>query len=480
MPVDAYPMPLPSAYPRAPVKRVVRSSSADFWGRLFIALVITLWALAFIIGFQASLTLLTLASFGAAILGIRYPIPGLLGIGMLCTLDALTRVFLLQGGIWRWNTLNYWLLFVIVASLADLVKLKDTQTRLAQLFILLLVIQLMISQEWVNGIQHLLNITALFGLIVYFTRVRHDKHVWYWLGLVNGTLGAVGSLVFYLQKSHLPYINPNALAFFSLTAIFAICLGFHFAEKRRMGQPVLVILAAINYVWIFLSGSRGDLLIATFCMLFLTLSGRGHLKRSAYIAIALLMGIALSNQFGDLQANTLHRLDKLFDKQASAVSRTSGRSDLALGGWYIFLQHPLGVGTGSFAPEWARLNNPEGLSGFRKGQEVAAHSGWIKILAENGIPGILLLAGFVLSFSLSGWRRRAQGLLLPGLLVTAVLGVAFLSTEFQAKGLWFLAAGVITLLSARDPAKRLSRGLSKVGLRARTKRLRLIPNANRV
>jgi len=482
MPVNAYSIPSYSVYHPAPVKTVVRSS-AEFWGRLFIAVVIGIWALAFIIGFQASLALLTLAAFGAAIIGLRHPIPGLLGVGMLCTLDALTRVFLLSGGLWRWNTFNYWLLFVIVTSLADLAKLKDTQTRVAKLLLLLLGIELVISQQWVNGIQHLLNITALFGLIVYFMRARQDKQIWFWLGLVNGTLGAVGSLVFYLQKDKLQYINPNALAFFSATAIFAICLGFHFAENRRIGQPVLLILAAVNYVWIFLSASRGDLLIGTFCMLFLTLSGRSLLKRSAYVVIAVLMGIALSNQFGNLQANTLRRIDKLLDKQESAVSRTSGRSDLALGGWYIFLEHPLGVGTGSFAPEWARLNNAS-LSGYKQGTEMAAHSGWIKILAENGVPGILLLAGFVLSFSVSGWRQRSQGLFLPGLLATGVLGVAFLSTEFQAKGLWFLAAGVIVLLASRDSVQRLSMLILQIivakRLRARTNRPRLIPNANRV
>ena len=132
-------------------------------------------------------------------------------------------------------------------------------------------------------------------------------------------------------------------------------------------------------------------------------------------------------------------------------SRTSGRSDLALGGWYIFQEHPLGVGTGGFGDAWSTLNRREGLSDFREGARTAAHSAWIRVLAENGIPGILALFGFVFSFAVIGWRRRSSGAFPLGLLVTFTLAVAFLAHEFQGKGLWFLVAGAMTLLR-RIPA----------------------------
>ena len=84
---------------------------------------------------------------------------------------------------------------------------------------------------------------------------------------------------------------------------------------------------------------------------------------------------------------------------------------------------------------------------------MAAHSGWIKVLAENGVPGILLLGAYVLSFTVSGWRARNPELLRLGLMVSAVLTVAWLSTEFQNKALWLLAAGATVLLE-HNPASR--------------------------
>ena len=68
--------------------------------------------------------------------------------------------------------------------------------------------------------------------------------------------------------------------------------------------------------------------------------------------------------------------------------------------------------------------------------------------------GFLLQAAFVASFAATGWRARGSSRSL-GLLVTVVLSVAFLTTEFQGKGLWFLAAGMLTVLRSetRTPAR---------------------------
>jgi O-Antigen ligase len=429
-------------------------SSAEYWGRRLIAFVLAIWALAFTIGFEWALAVLTLAALGTAIVGLRRPV-GLLGISMLCTMDAVTRVYLMSGGIRRWNTLNYWLLLVIIVSLPNLVRASDIHTRLLQALILFLGLQLIISEELVAGIDHILNISVVFGLLAYFVRARKDKEIWYWLGLLNGILAATGSLVFYLQKDQLRHINPNAWAYFSLTAIFALCLGFHMARKTRTGQFLFMSLAVVNYVWVFLSGSRGGLLVATFCILFLTLGVRDLFNRFAYVSVAVFLAIAISAGFSDLKTNSLHRVDKLLDSSESAANRTSGRSDLALAGWYIFLDHPFGVGTGAFPPAWARLAEGEGISDFRRGLKTDAHSAWIKILAENGVIGILLFSSYVLSFAVVGWRKRRQPLFLLGLMATGALGVAFISTEFQGKGLWFLAAGVTVLLSYKDSAPQL-------------------------
>ena len=162
----------------------------------------------------------------------------------------------------------------------------------------------------------------------------------------------------------------------------------------------------------------------------------------AAAAVVAIMAIGI---FGGLERRSAERLTKLFDSAETLTSRTSGRWDLALGGWHIFLEHPLGVGTGAFASAWATLRDQRGISAFQ-GTSKEAHSAWVKILVENGVPGILLFGAFILSFAVLGWKRRSSGLFLPGLLVTFALSVAFVADEFQGKGLWFLAGAVLLLL----------------------------------
>jgi heme/copper-type cytochrome/quinol oxidase subunit 3 len=77
----------------------------------------------------------------------------------------------------------------------------------------------------------------------------------------------------------------------------------------------------------------------------------------------------------------------------------------------------------------------------------------VKILAENGVPGLLVLGGFVLSFAVTGLRSRIRSLRRLGLMTTAVLALAFTSTEYQNKGVWFLAAITIAMMGPTSPLR---------------------------
>jgi O-antigen ligase len=425
-------------------------SVARLWGLRLIGLATVSWLASLSLGFHAGLIVLTVAGLAAAVAGLARPALGLLGVVILCTLDPVSRIYLLTGGLLPWNTFNYWLLVVMLLHLGFLVRLRDPQTRLLQLFILLLAAGLAFSSDLMGGLQHVFNIVILFGLLITIARVGTDRETWYWSAMLSGVIAALGSLVFYLQQDSLPAINENAWSFFPLASLFVTCAYFTAPVRRPSG--LLALLALVNSVWVFLSGSRGSFLICVVCLLFILARLRAARGSTVTLAVGVLLAIAISVQFGGQGGRALDRLTALFDTDRSISTRTSGRWDLAQGGWRIFLDHPLGIGTGGFPQAWATLENREGMSGFREGTSMQAHSGWIKVLAENGVFGIVLFAAFILSFAMLGWRRRAAGLFLPGLLVSVAMSVAFLADEFQGKGLWLLAAVVMTALR-RAPGK---------------------------
>ncbi len=439
-----------------------RQSPAKYWGQRLTVLILLVCAASFLIGFKSSLAVLTIIGYGAAILGLRRPALGLFGIGILSTLDTTASYYLFStGGLLRWNTFNYWLLFVMLLSVPFLLTLKDPQTRLWQAFVLLSGLQLAFTPDFLQGAFEFLGIITVFGMFVYFAANIEDRQIWYWLGIVNGTLAGAVGLALFLQLDLLRY-DPTVWPSTPLTGIFATCLAMHFVGDRWREQLILVLLTSVNFVWIFLSGSRGLMLVAIVCLVFMILRMRSLSRRFAFLIIAMVLGVVVSSLFTDLQpglvTRSLTHIGDLLDPTRSDVNRTSGRSDLALAGWYIFLDHPFGVGTGGFPSTWASLGSFGGrLSSPAVGHEIVAHSAWIKVLAENGVIGILLLISYVFSFAVAGWRKAKQDrtLLVLGLLVTVIFITAFISMEFNQRGTWFLAAGVMSLLHRDDIAQRL-------------------------
>lgn len=432
--------------------------AAAYWGRRFVAVSLVAWAASPAVGLRASLAVIVALGFAAAIAGIRQPALGLLGITVLCTVEPAMNTQLFTGGLLRWNTFNYWLLIVLLLFTPLAVALRDPHSRLLRLFLLVLVVQLLISPDVPKGIQNVLEVLSFFGLYIYFARAGVQRDLWAWMGLVSGTVAAAGGLAFLALGSKLPTENPNAWAFFPLSALFMLALASPFASRSRGSQIAMGLLAAVNLGWVFLSGSRGSLLTGTACVFLLVLESRGG-PRATVVASVALVGVAASALFGDLQARTTQRLRLLIDPHASVDDRTSGRSALLVGGWYMFRQHPFGVGTGGFAMSWLELDRIEGMSEWGRGTEKDAHAGWVKALAENGVVGSALMVAFVTSFGVVGWRRRRhRRALMVGLLATWSLALGFITTEYQNKALWFLAAGAATLLHADRIARLLHPG----------------------
>jgi O-antigen ligase len=447
------PQPLESQRVTSAVVSSGGRSAAKLWGKTLLIVIAAGWAAAPAIGFEAALIVTTLVGFGAAVIGLRKPVLGLLGVGILCALEPMARVFLQKGGLLRWNSFNYVLLAAMALGAKRLLRVHDVQGRLLLLLVFLLGFEIAISPSPVSGVQVLLEVVVIFGLLIYFQKGAVGRDAWYWLGVVGGTSSGLGTLAFYSQQSALDYINPNALADAPLAGLFAVCLGILFTENRLRTRAFLLILAALNVALIFLSGSRGALSIACMGVVFLLVLMRLSFRLTFVLAAVIVLAVVVKAQFVAQEERAVGRVGLLFDKNRSLTSRTSGRINLAMGGWYIFRANPFGVGTGGFAANYAQLGNREGLGRFKEGQEMQAHSEWVKILSENGVPGTILLGVFVVSFAASGWARREQGLFPLGLLVTGSLAIGFFSREFQDEALHFVIAGTMTLFQRASDAQ---------------------------
>ncbi len=422
-------------------------------GRVMVALVVLLLA-AGLRNFNIAVTALTLLGLIALFAGYSRPHLGLIGAGILCTVDPLTRNFLLTGDLLRWNSFNYLLLLVSAISLKRLLRWRDTPIRLLEALLLLLTIGLLYTEDRMEGAQHVLNAAAFFGIMVIVERAGRSDQAWVSMGVVCATAGAFGGLIFYTNDVVQRSINPNSFAYFPLTALLTAIFAIGRHDVGRWTRVTLLLLAAVNAGWIFLSGSRGTSLVAVVGLLYGLSRARRPLTAVLLAAGMLAAGSLVVDLFGEQAERSTQRISKLLDTRYSLAGRTSGRWDIARAGWYIFLDHPVyGVGTGAFAVNWKRLTGVSGLSMYGWGREVQAHSGWVKVLAENGAPGALLLAAFVLSFAWCGFRGGGRGVWPLGLLTTVTFTVALLATEFQPKGLWFLAAGTVLFLR-RPPRER--------------------------
>jgi hypothetical protein len=262
-------------------------------------------------------------------------------------------------------------------------------------------------------------------------------------------------MAFLYNRSRLPFVNPNVWSFMPLTAILITCPAFSLLQRDSRRQTVLGLLAAFNAGWVTLSTSRGSLLGALLSLAYLLVAVPNLRRSILYLGIGTLACLAVLSQHRDLESTTIKRFEILMDPTRSARQRTSGRFDLVLGGWYLFRDQPLGTGTGGFARSWSRLGPRQGLSEFHRGTATPAHSGWIKVLVENGAPGFLLLGAYVMSFALRGFRTGRQGYRRLGLFVSLAMTIAWLTAEFDFKGLWLLAGAVTALFIAPgDPRER--------------------------
>jgi O-antigen ligase len=435
------PLPAPATPAGAPA---CVEAEARRWALLLGVLAVVAFAATPVVGMRPALGLLVAIALLCALGGILRPVLGLYAVTILCTLDAMTRVFLIGANpILRWNTLNYLLGVVALLGIPFLARFRTAPLRFLEVLLALLVCGLLFSPDQSTGLQDVLGMSAVLGLIVYAARGSQFPGAWYWLGVVAGVTGAMAGIVYFAYASRLPKIDYNAWAQSSLTALFATVIALLQAYREHRPQALLALLAAINTACVFLSGSRGTTLAALVAVVVAMLSAPGQGRRMLLLVTMGLAALATTAVFAEYRRAAVARASALTDADRSLANRTSHRWSLVVGGLYLFQRHPVtGVGTGGFIPAWrAAADDPEVAARIPDFRAVAegrdAHAGWVKVAVENGVPGLLLLVGALGSFVVVGRRAGRPEV---GALVALTMSVLLLSTEYRSKSLWFLAA----------------------------------------
>jgi O-antigen ligase len=292
------------------------------------------------------------------------------------------------------------------------------------------------------------------------------------LKLVLGAIviGAVVAAVFGLVRPPNPEIaedratgtigDPNELAAALLVGL-ALAAGFVLARGLspilRLGGALALPLCAAG---IFLSLSRGGLIALGAMLLAGTvLAGRWRLAVTTILVVIATGGFLYYSQLAPLPAR----------ERVTTANGGSGRSDLWTVGLRMVRAHPVGgVGVGNFPVvskdfvlQPGKLQREDLI--FSQEPKVA-HNTYLQIVAETGVPGLLLFLAVVISCLVCAlraahiWARRnertleafARGVLL-GLI--GVLVADFFISQMYSKLLWaMLALGPAMLAIARHEA----------------------------
>lgn len=262
--------------------------------------------------------------------------------------------------------------------------------------------------------------------------------------------------------------DPNELAAALLVGL-ALAAGFALGRERspalRLGALLAIPLCAAG---IFLSLSRGGLIaLAALLVAGTVFAGRWRLAVTAILVAVVAGGVVYFTQIASLPAR----------ERVTSSNGGSGRSDLWTVGLRMVDAHPLGgVGVGNF-PVVSR-NYALQPGALRRSDLIfsaepkIAHNTYLQIMAETGVPGLLLFLGIVLaclSCALRAarvWAKRHDRTMeaLARSLLLALIGMLvadFFISQMYSKLLWVgLALGPAMLAIANREAQRSALTLS--------------------
>jgi hypothetical protein len=272
---------------------------------------------------------------------------------------------------------------------------------------------------------------ALIGIVQYETRNI------FWNPKVKVDNAYAPSGWFYRVNS--VFYDPSIYGRFLVVAILASLAVVLLRRGDALWRVAAVLTVAITWAGLLPSFSQSSFvaLIAAAVAGSVAASRRAGLVVVGAAAAVLVLAVAVS---------------PAVRHKASLSHVTSGRSTLVTKGIKVGAHHPVvGVGVGGFRRAYADL---AGLKG-REPKAAASHTTPVTVLAETGVPGLLLLVWLVLAALLAafarirstfdGAARLAFGLALVAILVHCL----FYNALFEDPTFWGLLA--LVAVGARRP-----------------------------
>lgn len=251
--------------------------------------------------------------------------------------------------------------------------------------------------------------------------------------------------------------DPNYLGA-QVVGAFALLFGLLGTARQPLERLALIgCLIPLTY-GLVASQSRGALVAVVVLVVLAPIVFSRHRMRVLGITLVAIAALAM------IVAVTPSATERIF----SSDDRGSGRADLWTVGFRVIEDHsPLGVGLdnfGLYAPEYTRLPGQlQNVNQVLKGQE--AHNLYLGLLAETGLPGLILFL-LVVGISIGSGLRAARifealGKERMGILSrAATLGlIGMLSASFflpngTDKRLWVLLAIATAMLGVAEHLRR--------------------------
>lgn len=220
-------------------------------------------------------------------------------------------------------------------------------------------------------------------------------------------------------------MDANGVGTTSIYAFIAM-LFFVLDERRKLKAPLVVLVICLFIVALVKTGSRSSMITAvlTLC-LFLFMTFRQKLKMYHFIIIiSLFLSIVYlvsAKQFSYVE----QRFDKTMDTGGGIQV---DRIDHLIISLYMVADHPLGLGGGGFVDNFSKYAHKAGI--YSASRAPSPHTLFGMVIADWGIPGILLLLGGFVAIGRSimkskGLPRTVKALTLFAYLILANAGASF-------------------------------------------------------